>query len=236
METQQGSIELSSSSYRWIILIVYSLLIYVNTLYFFTFAEIFNYAEIYFSGMSKSSITSFSVIYSVLYAPGSVFAMFTMKKYGLRYTIVLGSAFTALAGGCQLCGALIKSSIGVEKTYAMYCIGQVFAGLAQPMLCNVTPAVANAWFPVSERDIVVKITMFLNMCSATGAIIPLIFVGENDDDDVYGFQNLALFLALTSTFSFILALLTIQSKPHTPPSHSEHLRNSVRINNHYFSY
>lgn len=71
---------------------------------------------------------------------------------GLRGTVLLGGALTAVAAVLRAVSCVVPSEGGLR--YAVLCLGTILAGLAQPPLLNVPAQLAGNWFPPHERDLV----------------------------------------------------------------------------------
>ena len=167
---------------RWTILALFSILEMSNALFWVTFAPISDIASNYFGGNYYGSITSINMlanIFLILFGPGTVLASMSMKKFKLKYTLIIASSLTLFGALLRYIAALCTDSLGNGNTYILMMIGQAFAAISQPMFLNLPPAIASIWFPTKEREMATTIG---SMCSpignAVGQIIPVIFVSQ----------------------------------------------------------
>lgn len=167
---------------RWGILAMFCVLEMSNALFWVTFAPISDIASNYFGGNYYGSITSINMlanIFLILFGPGTIIASMSMKKFKLKYSLIIASSLTLFGALLRYIAALCTDSLGNGNTYILMMIGQAFAAISQPMFLNLPPAIASIWFPTKEREMATTIG---SMCSpignAIGQIIPVIFVSQ----------------------------------------------------------
>ncbi len=124
---------------------------------------------------------------------------------------------------------MFKAHVGNHGAYALYFFGQTIAAVAQPMFNSLPASLAAAWFPVNERDIAITIAALFNpLGNAVGQVLPPMFVTENSDGTVSGFQSLMVCEAIVIGLSFVVTFCLFKSEPPSPPSHSTKLKNMVQ--------
>jgi len=237
---------------RWVILSVFCALEMSNALLWVTFAPISDLAQIYFGGKSSyygstTSINMMANIFLILYGPGTLLAVGSMKYFKLRKTMLIGGVLTVLGSLLRVIGMSQSSSLGPGNTYIVVLMGQSLAALSQPLFLNLPPALAAIWFPVSERDLSTTVgSMFSPIGNAIGQIIPILLVTKSstssnisDDDGQYtvsGMTDLMIVELVLCIIPLILAVFLFSDKPPTPPSNStQHKRahSNQETNNNY---
>ena len=80
-----------------------------------------------------------SVVFMILYAPGSYMAMYTITKYGLRTTILVGASLNAIGAWIRYSSVFAASDPELPSFagYAVLLLGQTLPALAQPLFTNV---------------------------------------------------------------------------------------------------
>jgi MFS family permease len=127
--------------YRWIMLVVFMLVVAVNQLLWITFAPVTSDA-VKFYGVSDLSIGILSMSFMIVYIVVSVPASWVIDTYGLRVAVGIGAALTAIFG---LMRGLTASS------YTLVLVSQIGIAVGQPFILNAVTTVAARWFPVRER-------------------------------------------------------------------------------------
>jgi cyanate permease len=127
--------------YRWVVLIVYMIIIAVNQLLWITFAPITSEAVMHY-GVSDLKIGILSMCFMIVYLLVSVPASWIIDTYGIRTGIGIGALFTGLFG---LLRGLVSSN------YGLLLAAQIGIAIGQPFLLNAITKVAARWFPIEER-------------------------------------------------------------------------------------
>eukprot|EP00602_Paraphysomonas_sp_CaronLab_P009569 CAMPEP_0185020156 /NCGR_PEP_ID=MMETSP1103-20130426/2757_1 /TAXON_ID=36769 /ORGANISM="Paraphysomonas bandaiensis, Strain Caron Lab Isolate" /LENGTH=490 /DNA_ID=CAMNT_0027550885 /DNA_START=215 /DNA_END=1687 /DNA_ORIENTATION=- len=193
-----------------------------------TFAPISDDASDYFNGIGTTAVNFLAIVFQIFYGPGTLIGIMSMKRRGLRGTLVLGGWLTFAGATLRVIAAYWKDEIGNVCCYALVLSGQCLAALAQPMFNSLPVSLAAAWFSISERDIATAIASLFNpLGNAVGQVLPPMFVSENDETNhVTGFTSLLLCEALITLVSLVITIVFFQSQPPTPPSYSTQLRNA----------
>ena len=110
-------IEYTPSIYaeRWTMLLLFCSLEGANALLWISFAPISDQVQNYFGGGVYSSVTAVNMlanVFLIFYGPGTVLAALSMKKYGLRNSLLLGGFVTML--GYEGCPFKLYRSIGMN--------------------------------------------------------------------------------------------------------------------------
>jgi FLVCR family MFS transporter 7 len=169
-------------SYRWYILAIYSTLVFSNALLWVTFAPISDISAHYFSGVygTSTAINMLANVFLIMYLPGTILAVFSMKYYGLKTTFVIAIIATTFGSLLRYIATLIIDTENSANGYTLMIIGQIFPALAQPAFLNLAPALADTWFATNERDKATTIgTMFSPIGNAFGQVLPVLFVSQS---------------------------------------------------------
>jgi cyanate permease len=127
--------------YRWIVLVVFMLVIAANQLAWITFAPITGVAATYY-GVSDLSIGLLSMSFMIVYIFVSIPASWTIDTYGFRVAVGIGAVLTGVFG---LTRGLAAGS------YTLVLISQIGIAVGQPFILNALTKVAARWFPIQER-------------------------------------------------------------------------------------
>ncbi len=127
--------------YRWIVLVVFMLIVAVTQLLWITFAPITSDATKFY-GVPDLSIGLLSMSFMIVYIIVSIPASWVIDTYGIRVGVGIGAILTAVFG-------LLR---GVwASNYNLVLIAQIGAAIGQPFVLNAVTTVAARWFPVRER-------------------------------------------------------------------------------------
>lgn len=252
-EVSQSETSMSSKSMqfkvyptRWYMLLIFAILELCNALMWVTFSPISDIAGHYFGDGYIGSVTGINMmanVFLILYAPGTIMAIFSMKYFKPRNSILFAGVLTTIGCFLRMMAAIFRDELGGTNTYVLIFLGQALGALAQPYFLSFPPAMASIWFSASERDISTTIG---SMCSpignAIGQIIPILFVYEDkkdgyEDDDsykaynVHGMSTLMIVEFIICLVPLVIAFYYFQDAPPTPPSYSTYLKNNKNNNN-----
>lgn len=165
-----------SYSARWHTLAIFVAQTFVNAFLWIGFAPVSVWTQRYY-GVSVAAVNLLSVIFMVLYAPGSYIAMHMIAVSGLRRTMVVGVLLNATGSLVRLASVWAAISDAGVAGYAILLLGQALPALAQPFFTNIPAKLAGDWFPDSQRDVATVIGAFGNVLgNAAGQIIPPLLV------------------------------------------------------------
>jgi cyanate permease len=127
--------------YRWVMLLVFMVIVALNQLLWITFAPITTSAASFYS-VSDLSIGLLSMSFMVVYIVISIPASWAIDTYGVRVAVGIGAALT---GGFGLLRGLVASD------YNLVLIAQIGIAIGQPFILNAVTTIAARWFPAQER-------------------------------------------------------------------------------------
>lgn len=110
---QMASGEIRTYWWRWAILAIFLLNSAVNNAMWITFAPAANVMNCYYN-TTKSELNTLSIVNAAVAILITIPSAWMLVRFGLRFTIILGSAATALGGALRLIG------VGRCSTLIMY--------------------------------------------------------------------------------------------------------------------
>ncbi|CAG2165889.1 unnamed protein product [Oppiella nova] len=204
---------------RWIILTIVSLINICNAAVWISMAPVADKAA-HFYETDQNNIDLFSSIFFVSTIVIGFIAIWIVDRNGLMLGIYLGSILNALGISLRALSSadFIVNSLTLSKRsqFIVAIVGQMIAGLAQPFVLFSPTKVAELWFSTNQRAFATTITGMSNpMGIVLGTIIsPLIVTTSNK-------------IPLLSIVWCIPSVVTLSSKPPTPPSDSAEIVNST---------
>ncbi len=197
------SMEKSSSSYRWIILLVIVPIIISTEMMWLSLAPISSMAESFY-GVGSMSVTLFSMSYMIMYIIFSLPASWVVDHFGYRYSLIIGAAITAVFG-------LIRALYADNFTIVL--IAQFIIAIGQPFLLNISTKVPANWFPLSERSTAAGI---LTMAQYLGFAVPMLLAPMIAESS--GIPATFMVFAVIAVISALIAIVFTREKPLVPPA------------------
>jgi cyanate permease len=128
-------------TYRWVVLLAFMAVIFVNQILWITFASITGPAAAFY-GVSDLAIAALALSFMVVYIFVSIPASWIIDTWGLRVGVGIGAVLTGVFG-------LLRGFAG--DNYSALLAAQIGIAVAQPFLLNAITTVAARWFPLGER-------------------------------------------------------------------------------------
>jgi cyanate permease len=188
--------------YRWIMLLVFMLVVAVNQLMWITFAAITGDAARYY-GVSDLSIGLLSMIFMIVYIVVSIPASWAIDTCGLRVAVGIGAALTGAFG---LLRGLVASS------YTWVLLAQIGIAIGQPFIQNAVTTVAARWFPMQERATaagLASLAMYLGIVVGL-ALTPILTLRS-------GIAGMLVAYGIVSALSAAVFFALARERPPTPP-------------------
>jgi cyanate permease len=187
---------------RWIMLVIYMLLIASNQLLWITFAPITGDATRYY-GVSDLSIGVLSMCFMIVYIAVSIPASWIIDKYGIRIGVGIGALFTGAFG-------LLRGLAGPD--YNMLLLMQIGIAIGQPFILNALTKFSARWFPIEERATAAglgSLAMYIGILAGM-SLTPYFTLGHGMKGmlDIYGIMTLAI---------AVIFLVFIKEGPPTAP-------------------
>ncbi|OIO99884.1 MAG: MFS transporter [Bacteroidetes bacterium CG2_30_33_31] len=185
--------------YRWIILIVYMLIVAVNQMLWITFAPITVDSTIYY-GVSDLHIGILSMCFMIVYIVVSFPASWIIDTYGIRIGVGIGALLTGIFG---------LSRGLVSNNFELVLFSQIGIAVGQPFILNAITKLAARWFPIEERASATglgTLAMYLGILFSM-LMTPIIAKSQG----IQGMLNIYGIIAIVSAIIFVLL-----SKEHPP--------------------
>jgi cyanate permease len=191
--------------YRWIVLVVFMLIVAATQLLWITFGAITSDATKFY-GVSDLSIGFLSMSFMIVYIIVSIPASWVIDTYGIRVGVGIGAVLTAVFG-------LLRGVWGSNPSnYTLVLIAQIGIAIGQPFVLNAVTTVAARWFPVRERATASglgSLAMYL------GIFLALAFTPYLTNHFQIGGMLLAYGIA--SVVAALAFVVFVRERPATPP-------------------
>jgi sugar phosphate permease len=188
--------------YRWVVLLVFMLVVMMNQMLWITFASITGDATKFY-GVSDLSIGLLSLVFMVVYIFVSFPASWAIDTYGIRIGVGIGAALTGLFG-------IVRGVWGANYTIVL--VAQIGIAIGQPFVLNAVTTVAARWFPVRDRatatglgSLAIYLGIFLGL-----ALTP--FLVQHG-----GISGTLLIYGIAAVVAAALFFVLIRERPATPP-------------------
>ena len=187
---------------RWMMLIVYMVMVAVNQLLWITFAPITGDATKYY-GVSDLRIGILSMCFMIVYIVVSIPASWIIDKFGIRIAVGIGAVFTGVFG-------LVRGFAGPD--YNLVLLSQIGIAIGQPFILNAITKLAARWFPIEERATAAglgTLAMYLGILIGM-TLTPYLIIGS-------GIGGMLYIYGIISILTTIAFLLLIKERPPTTP-------------------
>jgi cyanate permease len=198
-----ASLELSANRYRWVVLLSFMAVIFLNQVLWITFAPITGLAARFY-GVSDLAIGLLSLSFMVVYIIVSVPASWVIDTYGFRVAVGIGAALTGIFG-------LMRGIVG--DNYSLVLVAQIGIAVGQPFILNAITTVAARWFPIADRATASglgSLAMYLGQVIAL-ALTPFLVLRS-------GIPAMLLFYGVISLAGAVLFLALARERPRVPAS------------------
>jgi MFS family permease len=187
---------------RWIMLIIYMLLVAANQLLWITFAPITGDATTFY-GVSDLRIGVLSMCFMIVYIAVSIPASWIIDKYGIRIGVGIGALFTGIFG-------FLRGFAGTD--YNLLLIMQIGIAVGQPFILNALTKFSARWFPIEERATAAglgSLAMYIGILAGM-TLTPYFVLGS-------GIKGMLLIFGIFSVSIAVIFMLFIKEGPPTAP-------------------
>jgi MFS family permease len=188
--------------YRWVVLVVFMLVVAITQLLWITFASVTTVA-VKFYGVSDLSIGLLSMSFMIVYIVVSIPASWVIDTYGIRVAVGIGAALTGIFG---LMRGLTASN------YNLVLVAQIGIAIGQPFVINAVTTVAARWFPVRERatasglgSLAMYLGIFLGL-----VLTPFLALH-------YRMEGMLVIYGVASVAAAVIFFALAKERPATPP-------------------
>ncbi|XP_068921037.1 solute carrier family 49 member 4 [Petaurus breviceps papuanus] len=210
---------------RWLVLLLFSLLAFLQGLVWNTWGPIQN------SARRAYGFSSWDIALLVLWGPIGFLPCFAfmwlMDKRGLRVTVLLTSFLMVLGTGLRCIP--VSSDLVIKKRLIHG--GQLLNGLAGPTVMNAAPFLSTTWFSADERATATAIASMLSYLGGACAFLvgPLIVPAPNETSHLLTSESNSIHIkdriemVLYAEFgivclTFFAAIAYFPTRPPFPPS------------------
>ena len=160
--------------------------------------------------VSALQINTISALFYILYLPGSLLCVWTMERWGLRHTLVIGAILNAA------CGLTKWAAAFAPNPYAFYLLvgGQVVGALGQPLILNPITRLSCDWFGDKERDVATALGTQANI---SGQLVAMLVVPALVTD-LASLQLVSGAAAIPAVVVAVLTAVVVRNRPPCPPS------------------
>jgi MFS family permease len=187
---------------RWIMLIIYMMLIAANQLLWITFAPITTDATTYY-GVSDLRIGVLSMCFMIVYIVVSIPASWIIDKYGIRIGVGIGALFTGIFG-------FLRGFAGTD--YNLLLLMQIGVAAGQPFILNAITKFSARWFPIEERATAAglgSLAMYIGILAGM-TLTPYFVLGS-------GIKGMLYIFGIFSVSIAVFFILFIKEGPPTAP-------------------
>jgi MFS family permease len=187
---------------RWVMLVVYMLMVAANQLLWITFAPITGEATRYY-GVSDLRIGILSMCFMIVYIVVSIPASWIIDRFGIRIGVGIGAVFTGVFG-------MVRGFAGPDYNWLL--IAQIGIAIGQPFILNAITKLAARWFPMEERATAAglgTLAMYLGILLGM-TLTPYLIIGSG----IGGMLYIYGIISVVITFTF---LVLIKEGPPTAP-------------------
>lgn len=205
-------VEFKAYKYRWVVLIVFMLVIFMNQVSWITFAPITGQAATFYH-VSDLRIGLLSLMFMMVYIAVSIPASWIIDTRGIRFAVGIGAILTGVFG-------FMRGLVG--DNYNLVLTAQIGIAIGQPFILNSMTTVAARWFPQHQRATAAgfgSLAMYVGI--ATGmALTPLLSIRL----DIPG---MLMVYGGASPVVAILFFIFAKDRPPSPPSAAEQEERSL---------
>ena len=201
--------------YRFVIVIIYCLLNFINGMHWITFASCAaKFGKFYH--LTTFQVDLLSLIFMILYLFFSIPESYLMDNISMRTGLNISAILLII-------GSYLKVLINTSVSWAY--IGQVLTALFQPAILNSPAKIAATWFDEKSRVLVTSICCSSNTIGVMiGYLIHTFVMEENIVNPKMfknDFQTYLLVEAFITTLFGACFIVLMRKKPKHPPSISQ---------------
>ena len=207
--------QIELTSYRFIIVIIYFFLNFINGMHWVTFSSCAaKFGKFYH--LNNFLVDSFSLIFMILYPVCCIPEAYIIDNISMR----IGLTISALL---LIVGAFLKIFINTSIIFAY--IGQFLTAVFQPAILNSPGKIAATWFDEKSRTLVTSICCVSNTIGIMiGYLIHGFVIEENTINPKMfkdGFELYLLIEFIITTIFCLFFIFLMKNKPNNPPSISQ---------------
>ncbi|MFZ2631415.1 MAG: MFS transporter [Desulfosalsimonadaceae bacterium] len=198
-----NDIPAKASGYRWVVLLVFSIINAVMQIQWLTFAPVAREARLFY-GVTALQIDLLSMIFMGVFVLVCIPASYVIDTFGMRIGVGFGAILLGIFG-------LLKGFYA--HNYTLVVVSQTGLAVAQPFILNAVTKVAGRWFPIQERATAVGIATLSQFIGIIIAMIATPLLVTQSPDGTYQLRNMLLFYGIVSAVGSLLLLIFLKEPP-----------------------
>ena len=215
LENPKNEKEINLTCYRYVIVIVYFLLNFINGVHWVTFASCAaNFGKYYH--LNNFLVDLFSLLFMILYPIGCIPEAYIIDNISMYIGLSISAVLLII-------GSFLKIFVNTSIVFAY--IGQFLTALFQPAILNSPGKIAATWFDNKSRTLITSICCVSNTIGVMfGFLIHGFVIKENIVNPKIwrnAFENYLIIEFAMTFFCGIIFLIFMKNKPKNPPSLSQ---------------
>ena len=198
-----NDIPAKASGYRWVVLLVFSIINAVMQIQWLTFAPVAREARLFY-GVTAMQIDLLSMIFMGVFVLVCIPASYVIDTFGMRIGVGFGAILLGIFG-------ILKGLYAHD--YTLVVVSQTGLAVAQPFILNAVTKVAGRWFPIHERATAVGIATLSQFIGIIVAMIATPLLVTQSPDGTYQLRNMLLFYGIISAVGSLLLLIFLKEPP-----------------------
>ena len=212
---EEEKIGIGLTPYRYLIVIIYFLLNFINGMHWVTFASIAaKFGKFYH--LNNFLVDLFSLLFMILYPIGCIPEAYIVDNISMQIGLIISAI-------CLIIGSLLKIFINASIVFAY--VGQFFTAVFQPAILNSPGKIASTWFNEKSRTLVTSICCVSNTIGIMfGYLIHDFVIEENTvNPKIFkeAFESYLLIEFIITCIFCLIFIFFIRNKPKIPPSKSQ---------------
>ena len=186
---------MQSSSYRWIVLLLFMIVALLSQVLWLTFAPISSEMADLFH-VTTFDISFLSLVWPIVFVITAIPVGIYIDKKGFKRSVGVGAVFIAVFSVIRI----FSTANGYNFTLLL--LSQISAAVSQPFIFGSITKLAVSWFPEKEQGLATglgTIGLFLGMMLAL-VLTPFLYI-------TYGITNMLVILAIISCVGAFLFLI-----------------------------
>jgi len=206
MTTARGKSEIKVYGYRWVVLGVYVLNMFMLQIFWICYAPI-NAAAAAALGVSDNAIGQLALVFMYVFIPLALPASWLIDTWGFKRAVALGAVLMGIFG-------LWRGF--VTHDYTLTLIMSIGIAVAQPLFLNSSTKLAANWFRLEERATIIGLGgIFTLLGIVAGQVATPLLV------EPYGLRGTMMLYGIIGAAAALLFVVFAKDHPPTPAGHEE---------------
>ncbi|EKM52317.1 uncharacterized protein PHACADRAFT_260633 [Phanerochaete carnosa HHB-10118-sp] len=146
---------------------------------------------------------------NLVFLPSSILVPFVCKRFGIRLTCYFGTLLLLVSAWIRYAGSV--RTLDKEGAYALMMVGQLIAGVAQPVFQVLGPLYSETWFDTKSRT---TVTMVASIANPVGSGISQLI------SPLSGTPRASILVLAIICTAVVPCAFVVGDAPPTPPTYS----------------